>query len=120
MADKRQIKAIAATVAGLAINVRDQLAESFDQPTYTKLCDEFKQQILELENAYAAGSGDLIQVEQGEVLANLNSARCWYIKLLEHINFITSVSNVQTTVVKRKFGRLPEVKLVIFKGSFNE
>ena len=120
MADKKQIKAALATVGRLAINVRDQLAESYDQITYTNLCDNFKQQISELENAYAAGSGDLTQVEQGEVLTSLSSARCWQIKLLEHINFINSMSNVQSTVVKKKCGRLPEVKLVTFKDNFDE
>ena len=103
-----------------AISVRDQLAESYGQITYTKLCDDFKQQIIELENAYAAGSEDLTQIEQGEVLASLSSANCWQIKLLERINFINSMSNAQSTVVKKKFGRLPEVKLVTFKGNFDE
>ena len=31
MADKKQVKALLATVGSLAINVRDQLAESYDQ-----------------------------------------------------------------------------------------
>ena len=120
MADKKQIKAALATVGGLAINVRDQLAEPYDQITYTKLCDNFKQQISELESAYAAGSDNLTQVQQGEVLASLSCAWCWQIKPLERINFINSMSNVQSTVVKKKFGRLPEVKLVTFKGNFDE
>ena len=120
MADKTHIKAALATVAGLAINVGDQLAESYDQITYTKLCDNFKQQISELENAYATGSDDLTQVEQGEVLASLSSARCWQIKLLERINFINSLSNVQSTAIEKEFVRLPEVKLVTFKGNFDE
>ena len=120
MADKKQIKAALATVGSLAINVRDQLAESYDQITYTNLCDNFKQQVNELEDAYAAGSDDLTQVTQGEVLASLSSARCWQIKLLERINFISSMSNVQSAVVKKKFGRLPEIKLVTFKGNFDE
>ena len=120
MVDKKHIKAVLATIAGLAINVRDQLAESYDRITYTKLCDDFKQQIIELENAYAAGSDDLTQIEQGEVLASLSSARCWQVKLLEHINFINSMSNAQSTVVKKKFSRMQEVKLVTFKGNFDE
>ena len=74
------------------------------KPLTLKLCDDFKQQIIELENAYAAGSGDLTQVGQGEVLANLSNARCWHVRLLERINFINSVSNVQSTVVKKKSG----------------
>ena len=51
MADKIQIKATLATLGRLAINVRDQLAESYDQITYTTLCENFKQQINELEIA---------------------------------------------------------------------
>ena len=100
MADKIQINVTLATLGSLAINVRDQLAESYDQIPYTNLCENFKQQINALEIAYAAGSDDLTQVEQGEVLASLSSARCWQIKLLERINFISSMSNVQSTVVK--------------------
>ena len=75
MADKVQIKTALATVGRLAINVRDQLAESYDRITYTNLCENFKQQINELEIAYVAGSEDLTQVEQSEVLASLTLKR---------------------------------------------
>ena len=42
MADKDQVKSLLVTLGTLAIKVRDQLAKSHDQETYTNLLDEFK------------------------------------------------------------------------------
>ena len=120
MADKKQVKALLATVGSLTINVRDQLAKSYDQENYANLFEEFKQSINNLEQSHADLSEDLSQVEQGEVYASLGNARSWQVKLLERINFIKSMSTNQNTVTKKKFGRLPEVKLVTFKGNFEE
>ena len=62
----------------------------------------------------------MTQVDDGEVYASLSNARSWQIKLLERINFIKSFSTNDSTVTKKKHGRLPEVKLATFKGNFNE
>ena len=59
-------------------------------------------------------------MEQGEVYASLSNARSWQVKLLERINFIKSVSTNLSTVTKKKFSRLPEVKLDTFKGNFDK
>ena len=122
MADKAQVKSLLVTLGTLAIKVRDQLAESYDQETYTNLLEEFKQSINTLEQSHAGLSEDLTQVEQGEVYASLSNARSWQVKLLERINFIKSISTnlSRPTVTKKKFGRLPEVKLATFKGNFDE
>ena len=120
MADKAQVKSLLVTLGSLAIKVRDQLAESYDQETYTNLLVEFKQSINTLEQSHADLSEDLTQVEQGEVYASLSNARSWQVKLLERINFIKSISTNLSTVTKKKFGRLPEVKLATFNGNFDE
>ena len=121
MTDKAQVKSLLVTLGTLAIKVRDQLAESYDQDTYTNLLEEFKQSINTLEQSHAGLSEDLTQVEQGEVYASLSNARSWQVKLLERINFIKSLSTTNpSTVTKKKFGRLPEVKLATFKGNFDE
>ena len=121
MADKAQVKSLLVTLGTLAIKVRDQLAESYDQDTYTNLLEEFKQSINTLEQSHAGLSEDLTQVEQGEVYTSLSNARSWQVKLLEHINFIKSLSTTNpSTVTRKKFGRLPEVKLATFKGNFDE
>ena len=92
----------------------------YDQETYTNLLDEFKQSINTLEQSHADLSENLAQVEQGEVYASLSNARSWQVKLLERINFIKSISTNLSTLTKKKFGRLPEVKLATFKGNFDE
>ena len=120
MADKAQVKSLLVTLGTLAIKVREQLAESYDQETYTNLLEELKQSINTVEQSCADLAEDLTQVEQGEVYASLSNARRWQVKLLERINFIKSFSANSSTVTKKKFDRLPEVKLATFKGNFDE
>ena len=38
MADKAQVKSLLVSLDALKIKVRDHLAESYDQDTYTKIC----------------------------------------------------------------------------------
>ena len=116
MANKDQVKSLLVTLGSLALKVRDQLAESYDQDTYTSLLEELKQII----NVVEQTSADLTEVEQGEVYASLSNARSWQIKLLERINFIKPFSTNASTVTKKKHGRLREVKLTTFKGNFDE
>ena len=120
MANKAQVKSLLVTLGTLAIRVRDQLAESYDQETYTNPLEELKQSINVVKQSRADLTEDLTQVEQGEVYASLSNARSWQVKLLERINFIKSFSTNSSTVTKKKFGRLPEVKLATFKGNFDE
>ena len=49
MADEAQVKSLLVTLGTLAIKVRDQLTESYDQDTYTNLLDELKQSINVIE-----------------------------------------------------------------------
>ena len=50
----------------------------------------------------------------------MSNARSWQVKLSERVNFIKSFSTNVNVVCKKKPGRLPEVKLTIFKGNFGE
>ena len=120
MADKAQVKSLLVTLGSLAFKVRDQLAESYDQDTYTSLLEELKQNINVVEQSRADLTEELTQVEQGEVYTSLSNARSWQVKLLECVNFIKSFSTNTSTVTKKKHGRLPEVKLATFKGNFDE
>ena len=120
MADKAQIKSLVVSLDALAIKVRDQLAESYDQDTYTNLLDELKQTINVIEQARADLTEELTQVERGEVYASFSNARSWQVKLLERVNFIKSFSVNSSIVTKKNYGRLPEVKLATFKGNFDE
>ena len=120
MANKGQVKSLLVTLGSLALKVRDQLAESYDQDTYTSLLEDLKQIINVVEQSSADLTEELTQVEQGEVYASLSNARSWQVKLSEHINFIKSFSTIASTVTKKKHGRLPEVKLATFKGIFDE
>ena len=60
----------------------------------------------------------MTQVDEGEVYASLSNARSWQVKLLERVNFIRSFATNVNVVTKMKPGRLPEVKLAIFKSNF--
>ena len=57
--------------------------------------------------------------EQGDVQASLNVAKGWQVKILERVNFVMSSRHV-TPTVKKCSVKLPEVKLITFKGEFNE
>ena len=70
MADKAQVKSLLITLGALTIKVRDQLAESYDQDTYTNLLEELKQNINVIEQSSADLTEELTQVEQGEVYAS--------------------------------------------------
>ena len=73
MADKAQVKSLLVTLGTLAIEVRDQLAESHDQDTYTNLLEELKKSINVVEQSSADLTEELTQVEQGEVYASLST-----------------------------------------------
>ena len=120
MADKAQIKSLVVSLDALAIKARDQLAESYVQDTYTNLLDELKQTINVIEQASADLTDELTQVESAEVYASFSNARSWQVKLLERVNFTKSFSTNSSPVTKKKYGRLPEVKLATFKGNFDE
>ena len=120
MANKEQLKSLLVTLGSLALKVRDQLAESYDQDTYTNLLDELKQIINHVEQTSADFAEELTQIDEGEVYASLSNARSWQIKLLERVDFIKSISTNVSIVTKKKPGRLPEVKLAIFKGNVGE
>ena len=63
MADKAQVKSLLVTLGTLAIKVRDQLAESYDQDIYTNLLEEFKQSINTRKQSHA----DLILIDLQKV-----------------------------------------------------
>ena len=119
MANKEQRKSIIVSLGSLAIQVRDCLAESHDQGTYTNLLDELKQFINNVEQITAELAEEMSQVDEKEVYASLSNARRWQVKLLNRVNFIKSFST-NVNVCKKKPGRLPEVKLTVFKGNFGE
>ena len=120
MANKEQLKSILVSLGSLAIQVRDRLAESHDQDTYTNLLDELKQSVNNVEEITAELAEEMSQVDEEEVYASLSNARSWQIKLLERVNFIRSFATNVNVVTKKKSGRLPEVKVAVFKGNFEE
>ena len=109
MASKEQLKSILVSLGSLAYKVRDQLAASYDQDTYTDLLDELKQSINNVEQITAEFAEEMSQVDEGEVYASLSNARSWQVKLMERVNFIKSFSTNVNVVCKKKPGRLPEV-----------
>ena len=120
MANKEQFKSIIVSLGTLVIQARDQLSESHDQGTYANLLDEIKQLISNFEQASVDNAEEMTQVDEGEVYASLSNARSWQVKLLERVNFIRSFATNVNVVTKMKPGRLPEVKLAIFKSNLGE
>ena len=126
MANKDQLKSTLVSLGSLALKVRDRLSESHDQSTYANLLDKIKQSISNVEEIAAALAEEMSEVNEAEVYAKVSDARGWQIKLLDRVNFLNSFSananaNVNVNVVpKKKPGRLPEVKLTLFKGNFEE
>ena len=53
MVNKAQVKSLLVTLGTLAIRVRDQLAELYDQETYTNLLEKLKQSINVVEQSRA-------------------------------------------------------------------
>ena len=124
MANKDHLKSTLVSLGSLALKVRDRLSESHDQGTYANLLDEIKQSVNNVEEITAELAEEMSEVDEGEVYASLSNARSWQIKLMDRVNFIESFSanaNVNVIVVpKKKPSRLPEVKLTVFKGNFEE
>ena len=126
MANQDQLKSMLVSLGSLTLRVRDHLSESYDQGTYANLLDEIKQSICNVEEMTAALVEKASEVNEAEVYVNVSDARSWQIKLMSRIHFLESFSananaNVNVNIVsKKKPGRLPEVKLSVFKGNFEE
>ena len=117
MATLTTVKSSAATLAHYNQVVCSKLTESLDHDAYTSLYNKLKRQISELESASASCGEGLTSSEQGEALATLNVAKGWQVKLLERVNFIALSRQITT---KKRFVKLPEIKLITFKGDFDE
>ena len=128
MANQDQLKSMLVSLGSLTLRVRDHLSESYDQGTYANLLDEIKQSVCNvgLEEMTAALVEKSSEVNEAEVYVSVSDARSWQIKLMNRIHFLESFNenanaNVNVNVVpKKKPGRLPEVKLSVFKGNFEE
>ena len=128
MVNQEQLKSTLVSLGSLTLKVRDHLSESYDQGTYANLLDEIKQSICNVEEITAALAEESSEVNEAEVYVNVSDARSWQIKPMNRIHFLESFSanananaNVNGNVVpKKKPGRLPEVKLSVFKGNFKE
>ena len=99
--------------------VCNRLTESLDYDSYESLLNDLKFRVTELEAAAWNEEGSLPAIESGEVQAALIVARGWQVKLLERMHFITLARQV-TPVVKKQAAKLPEIKLVTFKGEYDE
>ena len=129
MANQDSLKSMLVSLGQLTLRVKDHLSDLHDQVTYANLLEELKQNVNEIE-AMTATLSEESEVIDGEVYIIVSDARSWQIKLMCRIHFleslnmsanvnVNSVSNV-SNVTKMKPGRLPEVKLTVFKGDFEE
>ena len=124
MANQDQLKSMLVSLGQLTHRVRDHLSDSHDQVTYANLLDELKQNIYDIEEMTATLSEKETEVIEAEVYVNISDARSWQIKSMSRIHFLETLrmsTNVNVSnVPKMKPGRLPEVKLNVFKGDFEE
>ena len=88
------------------------------------MLDNARQSVNNVEEVTAELAEEMSQVDEGEVHASLSHARSWQIKLMDRVNFVESFStnaNANVNVsCKKKPGKLPEVKLTVFKGNFGK
>ena len=125
MAKQDQLKSMLVSLGKLTLRVRDHLSDSHDQVTYANLLEEVKQKVYDIEEMTATLSKET-EVIDGEVYVSVSDARSWQIKLMSRIHFLESLrmsanANVNVSnVPKMKPGRLPEVKLTVFKDDFEE
>ena len=129
MANQDMLKSLLVSLGQLTLRIKDHLSDSFDQDTYVNLLEELKQSITDVESLTATLSKEAETID-GEVYIIVSDARSWQIKLMSRVHFLESLkmsANVNvnnsvsnSNVVKMKPGRLPEVKLTIFKGDFEE
>ena len=99
--------------------VCNKVTESLDSDEHGSLLNSLKARIAELEAAAGPNGESLATSKSGEVQAALIIARGWQVKLLERINSIISAKQV-TPVVKKRSVKLPDIKLITFKGEFDE
>ena len=129
MANQDSLKSMLVSLGQLTLRVKDHLSDSHDQVTYANLLEELKQNVNDIEEMTATLSEEA-EVIDGEVYVIVSDARSWQIKLMSRIHFLESpkmsanvnVHNVSnaSNVPKMKPGRLPEVKLTVFRGDFEE
>ena len=122
MANQDLIKSMLVLLGQLTLRVKDHLSDSHDQVTYANLLEELKQNITEVESMTATLSEESEDID-GEVYVIVSDARSWQIKLMSRIHCLESLQmsatvNSISNVTKMKPGRLPEVKLTVFKGDF--
>ena len=113
------IKSFISALEKYSQTVCNRLTESLDYDSYKSLLDNLKVRITELEAAARTEEGNLLASESGEVQAALVVARGWQVKLLERMHFIKLARQV-TPVVNKRSAKLPEIKLVTFKGEYDE
>ena len=126
MANQDLLKSMLVSLGQITLRVKDHLSDSHDQVTYANLLEELKQNVNEIEAMTATLSEESEDID-GEVYIIVSDARSWQIKLMSRINFLETLkmsTNVNvhsvSNVTKMKPGRLPEVKLTVFKGDFEE
>ena len=99
--------------------VCSKLTELLDSDEYRSLYDNLKDRISDLEAATGPNGEELTMSEQGEVQADLSVVRGWQVKMLERVNFIVTARQVMP-VIKKQSVKLPGIKLITFKGEFDE
>ena len=127
MANKDHLKSVLVSLEALTLQVKDRLAESHDRDMHTHLLEHVKQSVHNVEEVTAELAGEMQQVDERKVYASVSNVRSWQIKLMDRVNFIESfaIANASANgngnvTCKKKYGKLPEVKLTVFKGDFGE
>ena len=113
------VKSLISALEQCSKTVCNKLTESLDSDEYGSFLNSLKVRITELEAATGPDGESLTTSESGEVQAVLIVSRGWQVKLLERINFIVLPRQV-APVIKKHSVKLPEIKLVTFKGEFDE
>ena len=120
MATPSSVKSQSSALVAFAEHVRDRLADTLELTQYQPLYDDLKTRLSTLELNRLSITDQMSQTNQEEVLANVDIARNWQIKLLERLHSLTVTQQASATTPKKLHAKLPEIKLLTFSGNYDE
>ena len=94
--------------------------ETHDHDTHNNL-KNLRSQVAKVQDNYKASWEDMSAAEQSKVLASINFAQGWVVKLMKRVNFLAlDLRPSASVVMKKRSVKLPEIKLITFRGDFDE
>ena len=120
MATPSSVKSQSSALVAFAEHIRDKLADTLELAQYQPLCDDLKTRLAALELNQLSIHDQMSQDVQEEVLVNSEIARNWQVKFFERIHSLAVNQQASATTLKKLHAKLPEFKLLTFRGNYDE